>query len=516
MSTKGTQSLKEKRVVIIGGGPAGLTAAYQLSKAGVGSVVLEKDSALGGLSKTVSHKGNLFDLGGHRFFTKVRAVEDIWREVLPEKDFLRRKRLSRIYYCRKFFDYPLSIPNVLAGLGLWNSLLILLSYLRSHLSPEMPERTFEQWVSNRFGKRLYRIFFKSYTEKVWGIPCDEINADWAEQRIRGLSLWSAVREAATRGAVGSRGGIIKTLVREFDYPRRGPGMMWEAVADSVREGGGEIRKGADVRRILHDGRRVKALEVTAGEGTELVEGTDFVSSMPVRELIERLDPRPPAPVMHAARRLGYRDFMVVGLCVTRKDLFRDNWIYVHDPNVRVGRIQNFGNWSPDMVRCPELTCLGMEYFCFEGDDLWVMPDEQLVSLATREIESIGLVEPGEVGEGFVIRVPKAYPIQDSSVDEAMQEIRLYLARLENLHPVGRNGMHKYNNQDHSMLTAMMAVENILGGNEDVWGVNLEASYHEEEEDESRARRRRDRIARLSSTQPLAPRRVRPADEPADG
>jgi protoporphyrinogen oxidase len=506
------QARQDKKVVIIGGGPAGLTAAYELSKANVRSVVLEKEPVVGGLSKTVARGGNLFDLGGHRFFTKVKAVDDLWREVLQKSDFLRRKRLSRIYYNRKFFDYPLRISNVLAGLGVWNSVLILLSYARARAFPERPEPTFEKWVSNRFGRRLYRVFFKSYTEKVWGIPCEEITADWAEQRIRGLSLWSAVKEAATRGK-GRGGETIKTLTREFNYPRRGPGMMWEAVADMVEGGGGEIRRGAEVSRILHDGRRVAAVEVTRDGARELITGTDFISSMPVRELFEKLEPPPPAPVLAAAARLGYRDFILVGLSVARENVFADNWLYIHDPRVGVGRIQNFGNWSPDMVR-PGRTCLGMEYFCFEGDEMWSADDAGLVARATRELQALGLVEPAEVEEGFVVRVPKAYPIQDSSLDEAMREIRAFLKGVENLQLVGRNGMHKYNNQDHSMLTAMLAAENILGGDEDVWGVNVEPVYHEQEQDEGRPRK--GSAHDLSLTQPLAPRRVAPADKAAEG
>jgi protoporphyrinogen oxidase len=467
-------STRERHVVIIGAGPAGLTAAYQLAKAGVRSTVLEKDSVVGGLSRTVSHRGFSFDIGGHRFFTKVPVVDEMWREVLPQSDFLRRPRLSRIYYRQRFFQYPLRPANALAGLGLWNSLLIAGSCLRAWLFPIRPERTFEDWVTNRFGARLYRTFFKTYTEKVWGMPCAEISAEWAAQRIQDLSLFTAIRQALWRPKKG--GAVIKTLIDAFDYPRKGPGMMWEAVLAAAREGGSEVRLDAPVTRVHWQPGKVIA--VRGVDGAAATEGTHFLSTMPIRELIEKLEPAPPAEVMAAARRLRYRDFLTVALVIRRDALFPDNWIYVHDPTVRVGRIQNFKNWSPEMVPDPGKTCLGLEYFCFEHDNLWSMPDADLVALASREIAQLGLANTADIEEGVVVRMAKAYPVYDATYRDSIATIRTFLDRLSNLQLIGRNGMHKYNNQDHSMLTAMLAVQNILGANHDLWGVNTDQDYHE--------------------------------------
>jgi protoporphyrinogen oxidase len=494
---------RSKHVVVIGAGPAGLTAAYQLCQVGIPSVVVEKDVVVGGLARTASHNGYHFDIGGHRFFTKVKAVEDMWREVLPDGQFLRRPRLSRIYYDKQFFHYPLRPVNALFGLGLLNSLLIVMSYFAAQMFPQRPEDTFDRWVSNRFGKRLYRTFFKTYTEKVWGIPCNEIRAEWAAQRIQGLSLLTAVKNALLRPQPGDKNALIKTLIDEFDYPARGPGMMWETVTDLVRQRGGQVLLGADVRRIRRSAHRVEAVDVQTAEGAVVLPGTDFISSMPVRDLIECLDPLPPAPVLKAARELHYRDFLTVALIIDRADLFPDNWIYVHDPEVRVGRIQNFKNWSPAMVPDPRKTCLGLEYFCFEGDDLWAMADDALVALATKEIERLGLARASEVVDGAVVRMAKAYPVYDGEYAAALTTIRQFLASIENLQLVGRNGMHKYNNQDHSMLTAMLAVRNLLGGQYDLWKVNADQEYHEER---SKRDEDTDEFARLAVTQPQVPRR----------
>jgi len=494
---------KSKKVVIIGAGPAGLTAAYDLCKAGINSVVIEKDTIVGGLARTVNFKGYHFDIGGHRFFTKVRLVEDMWHEVLGD-DFVERKRLSRIYYDKKYYYYPFRPSNALLNLGLFNSFLVVLSYLKSQISPQKPERTFEQWVSNRFGKRLFEIFFKTYTEKVWGMPCDKISAEWAAQRIKGLSLLSALRDALLKDQSSSQTNIIKTLVNSFYYPKLGPGMMWEAVKNKVIENGSEILLGADVDKVYWSDSKIENIEIKTNEKRELIEGTHFISSMPLRELINKLEPTAPDKVKEAAMNLKYRDFLTVALIVNKRDVFPDNWIYMHDPKVKFGRIQNFKNWSPDMVPDQNKTCLGLEYFCFEGDDLWTMPDNKLIELAKEELGILGLVDKSLVVDGTVVRMPKAYPVYDPEYLESLKVIREFLSNFSNLQPVGRNGMHKYNNQDHSMLTAMLAVDNILGANYDLWQVNTDKEYHEEVTKDDVNNRE---YAKLASTQPLIPKSI---------
>ena len=493
---------KQKKVVIIGGGPAGLTAAYQLCKEGVESVVLEKDTVVGGISRTVNYKGYLFDIGGHRFFTKVKAVDEMWREVMGEEKFLHRSRLSRIYYNKKFFYYPLKATNALLGLGILNSFLMLGSYMKAQVFPIKNEVSFEDWISNRFGRRLFNTFFKTYTEKVWGIPCNEISADWAAQRIKGLSLISTIKNALLTTQTKDKGEIIKTLIDAFDYPEKGPGQMWEMVAESIQKRGSELKMQSNVEGIVWQKGKVTALELDVDGKKETVEGTDFISSMPVQELVRKMKPEPPAEVREAADKLGYRDFLTVSLIINKADLFQDNWIYIHDSAVKVGRIQNFKNWSPEMVPDPNKTCLGLEYFCFEGDGLWTTTDEELIKLATKELGMLGLVDPNDVEDGAVVRMPKAYPIYDSVYVEAVNTIREFLTGLSNMYLVGRNGMHKYNNQDHSMLTAMLSVKNILGANYDVWEVNVDNEYHEEihEHEESE-------ISLVASTQPLIPKRI---------
>jgi len=464
-----------RQVVIVGAGPAGLTAAYTLSKYDVPTTVLEADDTVGGLSRTVNYKGYLFDIGGHRFFSKWDEVNQIWREVLGS-EFLERPRLSRILYRKKFFHYPLRATNALFGLGVKDSVSILLSYLRSRIVYYENEQNLEQWVSNRFGRRLYEIFFKTYTEKVWGVPCTEIRAEWAAQRIRGLSLGVAIRNALSP----SQSPKIKTLINSFHYPRRGPGQMWESMTALLRDRGYPILLGRPVTRILHDETGVTALETSGPHGTEAYRGTNFISSMPIRDLVSALDPPAPPLVREAAEKLRYRDFLVVSLIVNRSEVMPDNWIYVHEKDVRVGRIQNFKNWSPDMVPDPSKTCLGMEYFVFENDDFWASSDENLIELAKREIVQLGLAERGEIEDGVVVRMPKAYPMYDSGWAKQVATIRDYLEKcLPNLQLVGRNGMHKYNNQDHSMMTAQCAASNILGAKYDLWSINAEPDYHEE-------------------------------------
>jgi protoporphyrinogen oxidase len=494
--------VEKKHVVIIGGGPAGLTAAYQLCKAGITSVVLEKDDVVGGISRTVNHQGYLFDIGGHRFYTKVAVVQAMWREVLSNGEFLRRKRLSRIYYNKRFFQYPIDVLDALRGLGLWNSLLVVLSYLRAKMRPIRPVETLEQYLINHFGRRLYETFFKTYTEKVWGLRCDEISAEWGAQRIKGLSLRTALKNALFLKEARPRGGAIKSLIEEFDYPRKGPGMMWEMVAESVIALGGKIHLNSAVSRVLVRDGRVHAVEAVCGEQRRVVRGSHFITSMPLRELTEKLEPAAPDEVLAAARNLGYRDFLTVALIVDQKDLFPDNWIYIHDPNVKVGRIQNFKRWSPHMVPDPNKTCVGMEYFCFEGDGLWSAADDSLVELAKAELVSLGLADEKRIEGGTVVRMPKAYPVYDTTYAESLRVVREFLKGLGNIQTVGRNGMHKYNNQDHSMLTAMLAVKNILGANYDLWRVNADQEYLEEVPNSEAA----DEIASLAETQPLVPTR----------
>jgi protoporphyrinogen oxidase len=470
------------KVIIIGAGPAGLTAAYQLSKVGRESVVIEKDRVVGGISRTVNYKNYLFDIGGHRFFTKIKEVEDMWKEVL-EEDFLRRSRMSRIYYNKKFFHYPLRPLNALTGLGICNSVMILFSYFYSHLFPYNQEETFEKWVSNPFGRRLYNTFFKTYTEKVWGIPCTEIRAEWAAQRIKGLSLMSAVRNALINQNRSGKGhDVIKTLIDSFEYPRLGPGMLWDTVARMVNNNGSEVCLGAEVDGILwnKENQRIDAVEMLLNGQKKIIRGSDFISSMPVRELIQKFRPAVPEDVLQAANNLSYRDFLTVALIVNKPELFPDNWIYVHDPDVKVGRVQNFKNWSPYMVPDERKSCVGLEYFCFEGDELWSACDDDLIELGKREMEQLGLLKSSDVEDGSVVRMKKAYPSYDSKYQDMLAVIRKFLDGIKNLQLVGRNGMHRYNNQDHSMLTAMLAVENIQGAHHDLWKVNEEQEYHEEQ------------------------------------
>jgi protoporphyrinogen oxidase len=465
----------DAQVVIVGAGPAGLTAAFVLAEREASVTVLEKDVRPGGIARTESYKGFLFDIGGHRFFTKEREVSRLWQQWLGD-EFLRRPRQSRIFYAGRFFHYPLRAFNALFGLGLWQSVRILASYGWARLRPAPVEDTFEQWVSNRFGRRLYEIFFKTYTEKVWGIPCSEIRAEWAAQRIKGLSLPAAIRNAL----LPPKGDVIKTLIEEFDYPRRGPGQMWERVVELVRERGQRVDFSTDVIAIRHGDGQVRAVVSRGAEGIETVApATHVISSMPLQELMAKLDPPPPPAVLDAARRLAYRDFLTVVLILDQPHLFTDNWIYVHSAGVRVGRIQNFKNWSPEMVPDGRYTSLGLEYFCQEGDALWTMADEALIALGARELETIGLARAADVRDGAVVRQPKAYPIYNGEYAACLETIKSWLVSVPTLQTIGRNGLHKYNNQDHSMLTALRAVENLDGAGHDLWAVNTERSYHEE-------------------------------------
>jgi len=472
-----------QHVVIIGAGPAGLTASYELMKHDIPTTVIEKDPTyVGGLARTVEHKGYRFDIGGHRFFSKNQEVEDLWTEILgPE--MLTRGRLSRIYYCGRYFAYPIKAANALWNLGPIEAVRCMASYAKARMTPVKDPRSFEDWTRNQFGWRLYNIFFKTYTEKVWGISTKELSADWAAQRIKSLDLWLVLKSALLpRRKPANRGDLVTTLIDSFRYPRLGPGQMWERVTEMHRDKGRPVLMGRTVERIKHARGRVTSVVTKTGSGQlEEHEGTDFVSSMPIRELVARLEPAAPDGVRKAADSLGYRDFISVAVMIDRAEVFPDNWIYVHDPSVKVGRIQNFKNWSADMVPDQSKTCLGLEYFCFEGDGLWTSTDEALIERARTELAQLGICSPADVFDGVVVRQRKAYPVYDDAYETHVGVIREYVREhLKNLHLAGRNGMHKYNNQDHSMMTALLVARNIAtGGGFDPWKVNADAVYHEE-------------------------------------
>jgi len=465
------------RVVVIGAGPAGLTLAYLLVKQGVAVTVLEGSDTVGGISQTARYKGYRFDIGGHRFFTKIAPVQALWEELLGE-DFIDVPRLSRILYDGTFFDYPLKPFNALAGLGAVESVRVIASYTKSWLTRNGLEETFEQWVVNRFGRRLYEIFFRTYTEKVWGIPCTEIRAEWAAQRIKGLSLARALLSASP---LQHRYSGITSLIDTFRYPRLGPGQMWEACRDRIVDAGGSILFSHRAEQVeCVDGMATAVVASHAGRSVRL-EAEHVVSSTDLRTLVQAMGDQVPLAAQTAAAGLRYRDFLVVALILEGEGLFPDNWIYVHTPGVRVGRVQNFNNWSAEMVPEPGRTCLGMEYFCFEGDGLWSASDAELVALASRELEVLGLAGGAPVVDSTVVRMRKAYPVYDADYRANLDGVRSVLDQIPNLHTVGRNGMHKYNNQDHSMYTAMLTVDNMLGqAQHDVWAVNTDLEYHEEQ------------------------------------
>jgi protoporphyrinogen oxidase len=468
-----------KRVAIIGAGPAGLTAAYLLAKGNQEVVVFEKDPQyVGGISRTESYNGYHFDIGGHRFFSKSKEVEDFWTEILGD-EMLERPRSSRIYYNNHFFSYPLVAFEALRKLGIFESALCVLSYLKAKAFPVKNPTNFEEWVTNQFGKRLFNIFFKTYTEKVWGIPCNEISADWAAQRIKGLSLSSAIFNALFKPnkKATDKDKVIKTLIDSFRYPKQGPGMMWEACAEKSKAMGVTLHMNCGVQKIEYTNNSWTVQTTSQGNVT----GFDYVlSTAPMRELVANVLPAFPATVAANAAALGYRDFLTVVLICKDEDAFSDNWIYIHDPKVKVGRVQNFKSWSPYMVPDPYMACYGLEYFCFEGDGLWTSSNADLIELGKKEIEKIGLTKASAVVDGYVVRQPKAYPVYDQFYKARVDSVRDALTNYPGLYLIGRNGMHKYNNQDHSMMTAMLAAKNIIAGKElyNLWDVNEDAEYHE--------------------------------------
>ncbi|HLK47702.1 MAG TPA: NAD(P)/FAD-dependent oxidoreductase [Bryobacteraceae bacterium] len=525
--------MPQQRALIIGAGPAGLTAAYELLKrTNIQPIVFEKSSEIGGLSRTVRYKGNRIDIGGHRFFSKSDRVMNWWAAVMPleastngnvhnityrrqtreiqgtengpaadrhDRVMLVRQRKSRIYFLRQFFDYPITLSgDTLKKLGVLRTIKIGVSYLKSAAHQRRPEKTLEDFLINRFGKELYLTFFKSYTEKVWGVACEKISAEWGAQRIKGLSITKAVthflKKRYQKKPAGdlAQKGTETSLIEKFIYPKLGPGQLWECVAEDVCRKGGMVRTGWSVDKLYTDGSRVRAAEMvhTTTGRRERVEADYFFSTMPVKELIRSLDAPVPANVREVSEGLIYRDFITVGLLLKKlkihentangSKLLSDNWIYIQEPDVLVGRMQIFNNWSPYLVAEPDKVWIGLEYFCYETDEIWTMPDERMIDLAKREIEKIGIIERSDVLDAVVIHVPKTYPAYFGAY-ERFEEIKKYVNQFDNLFLVGRNGMHKYNNQDHSMLTAMTAVDNIVENRLDksnIWALNSEMEYHE--------------------------------------
>lgn len=495
-----TFSSPPPRALVIGAGVAGLSAAWELSQSGDRCVVIEKDGFVGGLARTCEYKGCKYDIGGHRFYTKIDFIDRIWHELLGN-DFLTRPRLSRIYYRSKFYQYPLDPLNAARNLGAIETLRCVLSYMRARVAPVAPETSFETWVSNRFGRRLFQSFFKAYTEKVWGIPCSEIDAAWAAQRIKGLSV-RAVLEKAT--GLGGGKAAVKSLIHEFKYPRLGPGMMWERMAEQIVSRGSSIALNTPVQKIRWNSQGIVSVE--AGGRTWTAD--HYISSMPIRDLLLSLDPQPAEAIRRAADDFNYRDFLTVVLIVRGRNLFPDNWIYVHDTSVQVGRIQNYTNWSPEMTPDPSVSCLGLEYFCNEGGSLWARSDEDLLKLGRAEIEQLGLVPPGAVVDGVVLRVPKAYPVYDRTYRQGLATVREFTGSLPNLQLIGRNGMHHYNNQDHSMLTGILAARNVQGASHDLWQVNEDPEYLEGSTEHAASS-----YGSLASTQPRVPRSLVHTGEP---
>jgi len=461
-----------KKILIIGAGPAGLTAAWEAEKNGIKTTILESDKVVGGISRTVNIDGWRFDIGGHRFFTKVNEVNDLWNEILDEEDFLLRPRLSRIYYNKKFFNYPLKPLNALKNLGILEAFLCIFSYLKVKISPPKNQNSFEGWVAARFGWRLYNIFFKTYTEKVWGIKASEIGSDWASQRIKNLSLMKAILNSFK---LNSSKENVTTLIDEFKYPKYGPGMMWEQASEKLISKGHKIYFNSKVTEIK---KMNNAYVVITDDNSEFT-ATHIISSLPLAHLPKIISDAKNSEIVEAGKNLKFRDFLTVAIVVDLQDSFPDNWIYIHDPDVKVGRIQNYGNWSPYLVK-DNKTCLGMEYFVNRGDELWEMDNNDLIDFAKKELISLGILEKKSLLQGYVFRMPKAYPVYDLEYSENVDTISNWILNNHpDVYPVGRNGMHRYNNQDHSMVTAYLSIRNILGEKNDIWNVNVEDEYHEE-------------------------------------
>ena len=528
--------MSQKQAVIIGAGPAGLTAAYEfVTRTGIVPIVLELSEAMGGISRTIQYKGNRIDIGGHRFFSKSDRVMNWWLQIMPleatpgaqsisyqqktrtiegsatgpdpkttDTVMLVRKRKSRIYFLRQFFDYPIKLTgDTISKLGPAKMARIGTSYMWSVLFPIKNEQNLEQFFMNRFGRELYLTFFKSYTEKVWGVPCNEISAAWGAQRIKGLSITKTLQHlfkqigGKKKQADLAQKDVETSLIEQFMYPKHGPGQMWEEVAEKVKARGGQILTSWRVIRIVTQGDRVTGVEAknrTTGE-TKLFEGDYFFSTMPIRELINALDVKVPAEIQAISDGLVYRDFITVGLLLNKLKIteadgspIQDNWIYVQEPDVQVGRLQIFNNWSPYLVADPTKVWVGLEYFCYDTDPIWKLTDEKMIELAKHELEKIGIIDSSDVIDATVIRVPKTYPAYFGTYDQ-FDRIIEHFDQYKNMFLVGRNGMHKYNNQDHSMLTAMMSVDNIIEGRENkqnIWDVNTEVDYHETKKDEVKA------------------------------
>ena len=471
---------KKIDILIIGAGPAGLTAGYQLTKkSNLTTVILEEDkNYVGGISRTEIYKGYHFDIGGHRFFSKSKEVVDLWKEILPN-DLLKRPRKSRIYYKNKFYNYPLRAFEALFNLGIFQSFLCIISYIKARIFPNKNPKNFQEWVSNKFGKRLFKIFFKSYTEKVWGMKCNEISANWASQRIKDLNMFTVIFSAIKNTLNISSTYTPTTLIKSFYYPRKGPGMLWEEAAKKIKMKDGQIIMGSKVVNLQYLETNEWIVSYKKDNKIYEIIATHVISSMPIKDLMISLVPK--ASSIKFANNLKYRDFISVALIINKKDIFDDNWIYIHDPNVFVGRIQNYKAWSEEMIPDNSTTCLGLEFFCNEGDDFWNKSNEQLLEISSKELEYLNLVDKNDIIDGCVVRQKKAYPVYDAQYQDDVDEIKKEIKKkYTNIHLIGRNGMHKYNNQDHAMMTALLTVENILRKKEvfDIWNVNEEAEYIE--------------------------------------